>query len=170
MADRNPNQAMEPLDVLYDIAKTRFDYSIARLRHADTKVSVILGFLGGLLFASFEVLDWPCSIFLLPIVRFAPLVLIIVGTLLCLLALRPMKLRAYPKLDPLLADYKKKVDSGSMKADMIAEYKDAASENLTLGSKKNNLAKWALGFALLTFIVITILYVIKGVINVCKFR
>ena len=155
----------ESLRILCDNASKALDSFFSHSRHIDTKASIMMAFFGILFVPSLDIFRLFSTDKLIFYLRWIPLLFIIVGFILCLIALSLKKYYSTPNFDGIENMYKEGKSPNEIRAQLFSYYKNSIYENKKMAELKIEFTKYSIWIAALAFFLITILFLYKGVVN-----
>jgi len=156
----------ENLNILLETAQSKHETILSNIRSLDIKASIILAFFGVLLIPYFDISQWIIKKDGFIFLKFIPGLFVIIGIILCLIALFPQKSLTYPKLSFLENMYLNKIMPNNFKAELFSYYKESCRQNNKISVKKLKFLNLALIFLIISFAVVILLFIFKGDINV----
>jgi len=145
----------ETLDLAFEVVKDKHESTIANIRSLDIKSSVFMALFGVLLVPSIEILQWKRQMSLGHFENFIPVIITVIGVILCLAAVVPQKFKTTPALAALEEALETNMDIDSIKAQLYSNLFRAIIFNRKIAQRKVRLSQlaWWLSIADIIFVI-----------------
>lgn len=156
---------IESLNLALETVKYKHESTLANIRSLDIKSSVILALFGVLLIPSLEILQWTIRKDALYFLKLIPVCITSIGIFFCLLTLAPQKFKTTPNLSVLKRALENNMDVISIKAQLYSNLYSAIIFNRKIAVRKSIFARISTWLSAIVFLLIIILFLLKGVID-----
>jgi len=156
---------LESLNLALETVKNKHESNLANIHSLDIKSSIILALFGLLLIPSLEVLQWTVRLHALYFLKLIPVCGTSGGIFFCLLTLFPRRFKTPPKLSALKNALESNMDVNLIKAQLYSNLYRAILFNHKIARRKSILNIVSIWISIIVFLLIIILFLLKGVIN-----
>jgi hypothetical protein len=156
---------LEILNLALDTVKNKHESTIDNIRSLDIKSSVILALFGVLLIPSLEILQWIIKINNLYFLKLIPVSITAIGILFCLISLIPQRFKTTPSLSALKNALESNMDVNLIKAQLYSNLYRAIIFNRKVAKRKVIFNAVSIWLSIIVFLLIIILFLLKGVID-----